>query len=147
MRFENRTELPMTIHWHGLRVANAFDGVAHHTQQPVEPGASFDYRLTFPDAGVFWYHPHERADLAQDLGLYGNIVVEPTGGDAPNPVHAELPLMLDDVLLDEDGARMPHGREAATHALMGRFGDRMLINGRADWSFGLGRAQFLDGDL
>ena len=133
VRFRNATELPMTIHWHGLRVANAFDGVAHHTQEPVQPGESFDYRLTFPDAGVFWYHPHERADIAQDLGLYGNIIVEPATADAPNAVNAELALMLDDVLLTGDGARMPHGREAATHALMGRFGDVLLINGDSVW--------------
>ena len=134
VRFRNSTELPMTIHWHGLRVANAFDGVAHHTQQPVEPGDFFDYSLTFPDAGVFWYHPHERADIAQDLGLYGNIIVDPVTADAPNPVSAELALMLDDVLLTDDGARMPHGREAATHALMGRFGDVLLINGDSAWT-------------
>src|SRR5688500_1072058 len=133
LRFRNATDLPMTIHWHGLRVANAFDGVAHHTQQPVEPGESFDYKLEFPDAGVFWYHPHERADVAQDLGLYGNIVVEPASADAPNTVNAELALMLDDMLLTDDGARMPHGREAATHALMGRFGDVLLINGDSTW--------------
>lgn len=133
VHFRNETELPMTIHWHGLRVANAFDGVAHHTQQPVEPGGSFDYELTFPDAGVFWYHPHERADIAQDLGLYGNIVVDPSSGDAPNRVHAELALMLDDLLLAEDGRRMPHGHEAATHALMGRLGDALLINGDSAW--------------
>lgn len=134
VRFSNRTDLPMTIHWHGLRVANAFDGVAHHTQEPVQPGATFDYRLTFPDAGLFWYHPHERADIAQDLGLYGNIVVEPTTADPPSIVNAELTLMLDDVLTSDDGARMPHGREAATHALMGRFGDVALVNGEEGWS-------------
>ena len=134
LRFHNRTELPMTIHWHGLRLANAFDGVAHHTQQPVMTGGSFDYRLTFPDAGLFWYHPHERADIAQDLGLYGTIIVEPVSADAPNAVTSEHVLMLDDVLLTEDGNRLPHGREGATHALMGRFGDELLINGTASWN-------------
>ncbi|HEX6589992.1 MAG TPA: multicopper oxidase family protein [Longimicrobiales bacterium] len=133
LELRNVTDQPMTIHWHGLRVANAFDGVAHHTQHPVQPGESFDYELTFPDAGLFWYHPHERADIAQDLGLYGNIIVDPVSADAPNAVNAELALMLDDVLLADDGTRMPHGREAATHALMGRFGDVLLINGDTAW--------------
>ena len=140
VRFRNRTELPLTVHWHGLRLENRFDGVPGVTQRAVAPGESFDYRLVFPDAGTYWYHPHERSDIAQDLGLYGNILVDPVSADAPNPVHHEVPLMLDDVLTAADGrTAMPHGREAATHALMGRFGDVLLVNGRTDWSMEVAR--------
>jgi len=135
VRYVNRTELPSTVHWHGLRLENRFDGVPGLTQELVMPGDSFDYQLVFPDAGTFWYHPHHREDIAQDLGLYGNILVRPTTDDAPNAVDREYTLMLDDVLTTRDGTTlMPHGREAATHALMGRFGDALLVNGRSDWS-------------
>ena len=45
------------MHWHGVRLPNAMDGVPHLTQPPVAPGASFDYRFRPPDAGTFWYRP------------------------------------------------------------------------------------------
>lgn len=134
VRFRNRTDLPLTVHWHGLRLDNRFDGVPGLTQSAVAPGDAFDYELRFPDAGLFWYHPHHREDIAQDLGLYGNILVEPVTADPPNPVHHEVPLFVDDLLLTRDGSVMPHGLEHATHALMGRFGDVLLLNGREDWS-------------
>ena len=75
VRFRNQTDLPSSIHWHGLRLANADDGVPGLTQPPVPPGGEFVYRVHAPDAGLFWYHPHHREDVAQDLGLAGNIMV------------------------------------------------------------------------
>src|SRR5690606_8680335 len=57
VRFTNATSLPTTVHWHGVRLDNRFDGVPHVTQEPVEPGASFTYHVRFPDAGIYWYHP------------------------------------------------------------------------------------------
>ena len=65
-----------TVHWHGLRLDNRFDGT-HETQAPIPVGGRFTYRLEFPDPGVYWYHPHIREDYGQELGLYGNIVVVP----------------------------------------------------------------------
>ncbi|MDP2498971.1 MAG: multicopper oxidase domain-containing protein [Candidatus Palauibacterales bacterium] len=86
--FENRISHPTTVHWHGLRLENRFDGVPGVTQEPVPPGGSFTYRIRFPDAGIYWYHPHVREDLQQDLGLYGNMLVEPgrdgQGGQRPD---------------------------------------------------------------
>ena len=83
--FTNETDLETTVHWHGLRLDNRFDGVpegAHHGMQPpIAPGGSFSYRLRFPDPGVFWYHPHIREDYTQEMGLYGNIVVVPSDPD------------------------------------------------------------------
>ena len=87
VRFVNGTDWPTAIHWHGLRLENRFDGVPHLTQPPVEPGSSFDYRLTFPDPGVFWYHPHHREDVLQDLGLYSNILVR-----SPRPRFSARPI-------------------------------------------------------
>lgn len=56
--FSNRLKEPSSIHWHGLRIENAMDGVPGVTQDPVEPGENFRYRLKLEDAGTFWYHPH-----------------------------------------------------------------------------------------
>ncbi len=75
VRFRNETDLPGSIHWHGLRLANAHDGVPGLTQAPVPPGGEFLYRVHAPDPGLFWYHPHLRQDATQDLGLAGNILV------------------------------------------------------------------------
>ena len=75
VRLVNHLDAPTTVHWHGIRLENRFDGVPDQTQPAVEPGGEFLYRVRFPDAGIFWYHPHVREDLQQDLGLYGNIFV------------------------------------------------------------------------
>ena len=65
-----------TVHWHGLRLENRYDGT-HETQTPVEVGERFSARVTFPDPGAYWYHPHIREDYGQELGLYGNCLVVP----------------------------------------------------------------------
>jgi FtsP/CotA-like multicopper oxidase with cupredoxin domain len=85
------------VHWHGLRLENAYDGT-HETQTPVLAGGSFSYRLQFPDPGIYWYHPHIREDYGQELGLYANILVVPTEPNYWPPAHREVPLTLDDVL-------------------------------------------------
>jgi FtsP/CotA-like multicopper oxidase with cupredoxin domain len=88
------------------------------------------YRVHAPDPGLFWYHPHQRQDATQDLGLAGNIVVRPR--EDGRTVGRDAFLMLDDVLIGEAGP-VPYGREAATHALMGRFGNVLLVNGAERW--------------
>jgi FtsP/CotA-like multicopper oxidase with cupredoxin domain len=132
VRFTNRTDFPTAIHWHGLRLDNRFDGVPHVTQDPVAPGGSFEYRVTFPDAGLYWYHPHHREDALQDLGLYGNLLVLSREPDYFGPAHRDEFLMLDDLLVAESGL-VGYGREAPTHALMGRFGNQLLVNGEPSW--------------
>ena len=74
----NLGDVDATLHWHGLRLANRFDGVPGETQEPIENGGKFTYRLQFPDPGFYWYHPHIREDFAQEMGLYGGIIVEPS---------------------------------------------------------------------
>ena len=132
--FRNAIDLPTTVHWHGLRLDNDSDGVPGITQEPVAPGREFVYRLRFPDAGIYWYHPHLREDIQQDLGLYGNMLVEPDAGERRhyNPVNREQVLMLDDLLLSDEGL-VPYGEEAPTHAMMGRFGNVLLVNGEPDY--------------
>ncbi|HXV65422.1 MAG TPA: multicopper oxidase domain-containing protein, partial [Vicinamibacteria bacterium] len=130
--FRNRIELPTSVHWHGVRLDNRFDGVPGVTQDPVLPGESFEYRVFFKDAGIYWYHPHHREDIQQDLGLYGNMLVRAPAPDFFNEVHREEVLMLDDLLVTGDGI-FPYGEGRATHALMGRFGNLMLVNGEPSY--------------
>ena len=131
----NATDLPTTVHWHGVRVDNAADGTDGLTQDAIAPGGTFTYRVRFPDAGVFWYHAHHREDIAQPLGLYGSILVRPrcSGNTlcptALAPVNREEFLTIGDVLLDDRGPA-PWGADAPTHALMGRFGNVILVNGK-----------------
>ena len=64
----NEGDLEDTVHWHGLRLDNRFDGT-HETQAPIPIGGRFTYRIEFPDPGVYWYHPHIREDYGQEMGL------------------------------------------------------------------------------
>jgi len=132
VRFTNHVDWPTTIHWHGLRIDNGSDGVPGVTQDPVAPGETFVYRVRFEDPGIYWYHPHHREDILKDLGLYGNMLVEPEQPDYYGPVDREEVLMLDDFLMGEGGP-LPFGRDRASHALMGRFGNLMLVNGEPDY--------------
>jgi FtsP/CotA-like multicopper oxidase with cupredoxin domain len=94
-------------------------------------GGRFSYQLAFPDPGVYWYHPHIREDYGQELGLYGNIVVEPAEPDYWPPANRELALTLDDVLI-EDGRIAPFGRAESNYTAMGRFGNVLLVNGEQE---------------
>jgi FtsP/CotA-like multicopper oxidase with cupredoxin domain len=76
LRLVNDLAEPTTIHWHGVRLPNAMDGVPLLTQLPVAPGTSFDYRFQPPDAGTFWYHAHAGRQI--DQGLHGALIVEET---------------------------------------------------------------------
>ena len=133
VRLINHLEQPTTIHWHGVRLDNRSDGAPGITQPPVAPGRSFVYTVRFPDSGVYWYHPHVREDVQQDLGLYGNILVRPAGEARDGPANREEALILDDVLIGDDGP-VAYGADTPTHALMGRFGNVPLVNGLARWS-------------
>ncbi len=138
--FTNRLDAPTTVHWHGLRLDNRFDGVPHLTQEPVPPGGRFTYRVRFPDAGVYWYHPHMREDVQQDLGLYGNMLVRSPRPDYYGPAHREEVLMLDDLLVGDAGL-VPYGAAAATHAMMGRFGNVFLVNGEPEYALAASRGE------
>ena len=81
---ENRLAEETTVHWHGVRVPNAMDGVPHLTQKPIAPKESFVYEFDCPDAGTFWYHPHQRSFEQVGRGLYGPLIV-----DEPAPIAVE----------------------------------------------------------
>jgi FtsP/CotA-like multicopper oxidase with cupredoxin domain len=126
----NHGDIAATVHWHGLRLENRFDGT-HETQAPIPVGETFTYEVTVPDPGAYWYHPHIREDYGQELGLYGNILVNPSEPDYWPPVNRELLLTLDDVLI-EDGRIAPFSESETTHVAMGRFGNVMLVAGETD---------------
>jgi suppressor of ftsI len=133
VNFTNELDQPTAVHWHGIRLDNRFDGVPHVTQDAVAPGGTFRYVVHFPDAGLYWYHSHHREDIQQDLGLYGNLFVRPDRADYFARADRDEVLMLDDFLLSDDGRPIPYGKESATHALMGRFGNVLLVNGDHDY--------------
>jgi FtsP/CotA-like multicopper oxidase with cupredoxin domain len=140
IRFRNGIDQPSSVHWHGVRLDNRSDGAVGVTQDAVEPGSTFTYVVHFPDAGIYWYHPHVREDTQQDLGLYGNLLVRPASGGYFAPVNREQVLMLDDLLVGEDGLT-PYGAESPTHALMGRFGNTMLVNGEPRYELSVRRRE------
>jgi FtsP/CotA-like multicopper oxidase with cupredoxin domain len=138
----NDIQMPTTIHWHGIRIDNRFDGVPGVTQEAIEQGESFTYEVNVPDAGMFWYHPHVREDVQQDLGLFGNLLVTSPDPDYYGPAHREEVFVLDDMLIDAQGA-IPWGESAPTHALMGRFGNVMMINGETDYRLDAQRGEVI----
>ena len=112
LRLVNRLAQPTAIHWHGVRNLNAMDGAPGLTQPPVAPGASFDYRFTPPDVGLYWYRASAWPDAAEQKGrgLYGVLIVDEA--DPPSVDH-EVLLVLDDWRLDEKGAIAPEFLAAA----------------------------------
>lgn len=122
VRLVNHLGTPISLHWHGMRIANAMDGVAGLTQPPVAPGDAFDYRITPPDSGTFWYHPVavERPLGPLGGGLHGLLIVEER---EPPAVDREFLLAAASFRLD------PAGRPVE----MGGVGRAMFgIGGRAE---------------
>jgi FtsP/CotA-like multicopper oxidase with cupredoxin domain len=135
--FTNEADVETTVHWHGLRLDNRYDGVPHGQhrgmQAPIPAGGGFAYRLRFPDPGVYWYHPHVREDYTQELGLYGTIIVAPSDPAYWAPVNRELVLVLDDILLK--GTKVaPFSRTGSNRTAMGRYGNVMLVNGETGYA-------------
>jgi FtsP/CotA-like multicopper oxidase with cupredoxin domain len=136
---ENQGDHDTTVHWHGLRLENRYDGT-HETQALISVGGRFTARVAFPDPGVYWYHPHVREDYGQELGLYGNVLVEPADPEYWPPVNREVVLTLDDILL-EDGKVAPFSRTETNYAAMGRFGDVLLVSGEPELSLTANRGE------
>ena len=135
INFTNNTDVPTTLHSHGVRLDNKFDGVPNVTQKEIPVGGTFSYKVKFPDEGIYWYHPHIREDYAQELGLYGNYIVVSNDPNYWSPVNEEIPLMVDDILM-ENGQVASFGA-VADHTLMGRFGNVMLTNGSSNYNLSI----------
>jgi FtsP/CotA-like multicopper oxidase with cupredoxin domain len=139
VRVTNHGDLEATVHWHGLRLENRYDGT-HDTQAPIPVGETFTYQVHVPDPGAYWYHPHIREDYGQEMGPYGNILVTPSDPDYWPPANRELLLTLDDILI-EDGQIAAFRESETTHVAMGRFGNVMLVAGEPDLSLEVKRGE------
>lgn len=126
LRFLNRINQGSAVHWHGLRSDNAMDGVPGLTQDAVEPGANFAYRLRAPDAGTYWYHAHNRSWEQVARGLYGPLIVEEA---MPPDVDHDLTVMVDDWRMTEAGTLAEGFDSRHDQAHQGRLGNyaRALI--------------------
>ncbi len=129
---ENDLPQETTVHWHGLRIPHAMDGVPHLTQPPIQPGQQFRYAFQAPDAGTFWYHPHVRSSEQQGRGLYGVLIVEES---TPPPVDRDVTWVIDDWRLTEDAAiseTFDHPRDLSHD---GRLGNVATLNGQDSETF------------
>lgn len=129
--FRNDLPQPSTVHWHGIRIANAMDGVPGLTQDAVEPGAAFRYDFALPDAGTYWYHPHNRTWEQMARGLYGALVVAEVEG-APD-VDADEVLLIDDWRLTETAQISEDFDSLHDRAHGGRLGTWITVNGDGAW--------------
>jgi len=123
-----------TIHWHGLRIPNAMDGVPFISHPPIEPGQSFIYDFIPPDAGTFWYHPHINSLPQMARGMVGLFIVDEK---EPLAFAADIPLTLKKWRLTTKGAFKAQqfvARKAARHGTKGNW---QTINGKAQPSINI----------
>jgi len=135
IRFLNQVDEGSAVHWHGLRINNAMDGVPGMTQDVVEKGGEFGYRFRAPDAGTFWYHSHNRSWEQVAKGLYGALIVEePT----PPDVDHDLVVIIDDWRMTESGALADDFENMHDQAHQGRLGNfaRALVDPNTPVRFG-----------
>ena len=129
-RFRNEVPDPSSVHWHGIRIDNAMDGVSGLTQEPVAPGETFDYDFVVPDAGTYWYHAHNRSYEQVARGLRGALIVEEA--DGPD-IDREEVIVLEDWLLDpESGQLFDNFEQPMMMSHSGRTGNFITTNGRYD---------------
>ncbi len=129
LNFNNKLPEETTVHFHGVRVPNAMDGVPGVTQSAIKQNESFVYEFTPKDAGTYWYHPHVRTSEQLEKGLYGILIVEE---ENPNPYTQDITWVLDDWRLDRSGGLDENFNTG--HDLMhdGRWGQYITVNGSLD---------------
>lgn len=123
----NSLTVPTAVHWHGIRLPNAMDGVAGLTQPAIPPGKFFNYQFTPPDAGTYWYHSHVNAYEQIGRGLYGPLII-----DEPEPpvVDRDLIWMIDDWRLSDDASIVEDFGAGHDRSHAGRIGNVPTVNGR-----------------
>jgi FtsP/CotA-like multicopper oxidase with cupredoxin domain len=125
---ENRLAEDTTVHWHGVRVPNAMDGVPGLTQPAIKPGEMFTYEFTPPDAGTFWYHSHANSLEQLGRGLAGAVIVQERD---PLPVDRDVLWFLSDWRLTEDAQIAPGFGNSMEAGMSGRVGNLVTLNGSA----------------
>ena len=125
VRIVVKNELPeaTTIHWHGVEVPNAMDGVPGVTQDPIEPGETFTYEFTAKPAGTFMYHSHFEGDVQVSAGLYAPFIIALKEPEA-NPPAADKVLMISEWLQKD-------GNTYAPMPMSGMEPNYFTINGKA----------------
>lgn len=129
LNLQNRTDKPLSLHWHGLRADHAMDGVGGFSQEPVPPGGQYEYRLTPPDSGTFLYRPMLLGGSAEPAGrgLSGMLIVEEK---EPPAVDLDLPALIGDWLLGDDQKLLPFATDSQDGAAAGRLGSWLTVNGK-----------------
>jgi len=128
IRVENRLAQATTVHWHGVRVPNAMDGVPFLTQKPIAPGGEeFVYEFDVPDAGTYWYHPHHHSAEQVGRGLSGALIVEEI---EPLPVDRDIVWVLGDWRLARNASIVNDFGNRMEVTMAGRIGNTVTINGR-----------------
>lgn len=129
INFTNNLPEETTIHWHGVRVPNAMDGVPGVTQDPIAPGGKFTYEFTPKDAGTFWFHPHVRGSKQLEKGLYGTLIVE---DQISKKYSQDIVWVIDDWRLLDNYQIDPNF--VTMHDLMhdGRWGNVITVNGKLE---------------
>ncbi|MFH1344111.1 MAG: multicopper oxidase family protein [Pseudomonadota bacterium] len=125
--FENQLSQATTVHWHGVRVPNAMDGVPFLTQKPIVPGEKFIYEFEVPDAGTYWYHPHHHSSEQVGRGLSGALIVEEI---EPPAVDRDVVWVLGDWRLARDASIVNDFGNRMEVTMAGRIGNTVTINGR-----------------
>ena len=116
-----------TVHWHGIRVPNAMDGVPQVTQAPITTGQTFTYEFPVPDSGTSWYHPHQMSFEQVARGMYGAMIVEE---DKPIQVDREVLWVLSDFKLGPGGRPVEDFGRMQDLGGGGRLGNVFALNGR-----------------
>jgi len=129
---ENALAEETTVHWHGIRLPNAMDGVPYLTQPPIRPGERFVYEFDAMDAGTFWYHPHQRSFEQIGRGLYGALIVEEAD---PPQVDRDITWILDDWRLTESAAISDDFGDLGDMSHAGRMGNTITVNGQVAETF------------
>ena len=131
--FTNHLPEDTTIHWHGIRLQAAMDGVPGHSQAAVPTGGSFDYSFVVPDPGLFWYHPHVASAQEEGDGLYGAVLVEDpkeTDQDEASKFGDDIVLVLSDIDINDDGSLGDPNTGGDFGTLFGREGNTLIVNGK-----------------
>lgn len=142
LRILVESQLPQatTVHWHGVRVPNAMDGVPFLTQKPIAPGEKFTYEFDVPDAGTYWYHPHHHSSEQVGRGLSGALIVEEV--EPPN-VDRDLVWVLGDWRLAPDASIVNDFGNSMEVMMAGRIGNVVTINGRVPETISVGSGERL----
>jgi len=126
VEFENALPEPTTVHFHGIRLPNAMDGVPYLTQPPIAPGGRFVYEFDLPDAGTYWYHPHLGSPEQVARGLSGPLIIDE---DEPPAVDRDLIWVLSDWRLDRTARVVADFGNLMDASHAGRIGNTVTVNG------------------